>query len=579
MKKIISIILCLSLILGLAVAVSAAAGDKAAKVTSLDQLKDGDKIVIVSQDGTQAMGAQSGKFRSLAAVSAADGYVTLTADVAVLTVGITNKGYTFYDGGYLTATSSGNYLYTDEVASSASYWNVVIDAGIATISTNDGSNDRYLQYNASSTRFSGYKNTMADVCIYKIGGTYVPVDTKVVITPIADVVAAASGKWTVEGVVTHMFYSYGNYTIYVQDSTGGIVLYGDPGIDGLKAGDTVVCTGTWSPYNNLPELKIQTAELSKNTLTAKAKSVTIADLKNEMCELVTLTGSYTVTEVFDNDGAYTTPNITVVDASGNSVVLYSAPLTKNANDTWPIAVGDVVTSVTGVVSINKEEYRILPLSEAGIVYSTPSTPNPETPSETPTVTPTDAPTEAPTTKPTEPEKVGIADGTYVIYNPAYGMALSADYAGTYYNQGVAVTADGNVLTGFGATEIWTVKNNSDGTITISRAEGKLSQGDFSSMGFDLANDKWVLKSAGAGKYYVENVGTGKSIEWYAEKSNWSTYYVKDDTAPLFALQFCPVSVDGATATIPPTGDSVSIFVALMAISAVGIAVIGKKKEF
>ncbi len=141
-------------------------------------------------------------------------------------------------------------------------------------------------------------------------------------------------------------------------------------------------------------------------------------------------------------------------------------------------------------------------------------------------------------------------------------------------------AKDNVLSGFTAAEIWTVKNNDDGTITISCADGVLSQSTYSSMGMNQEHKTWVLESAGNGLYYVKNVGTEKYMEWYAEKNNWSTYYINEDTdTSLFALQFCPVNADGSTAEIPKTGDSIAVIFALMVVSLMGTAVLLKKKQF
>ncbi len=145
----------------------------------------------------------------------------------------------------------------------------------------------------------------------------------------------------------------------------------------------------------------------------------------------------------------------------------------------------------------------------------------------------------------EEEPTGIADGTYVIWNPAYGMALSTSYNG-YYNNGVAVTETDGVLSGYSAAEIWTVTNNEDGTITIATASGdKLAMGaSYSSMPLNDVNDTWVLEATADGLWNVKNAVRGNYIEWYADKSNWSSYgTIYDDSKDLFALKFTPAVVE------------------------------------
>ncbi len=135
---------------------------------------------------------------------------------------------------------------------------------------------------------------------------------------------------------------------------------------------------------------------------------------------------------------------------------------------------------------------------------------------------------------------GVADGKYVIWAPAYNMALSTVYNG-FYNTGVAVTEEGGKLSGYTNAEIWTVTNNDDGTITISCEAGSLAMGaSFSSMPLNEVNSTWTLEPAADGLWYVKNVGRECYIEWYADKSNWSGYKsIKEGSEGMFALKFTP----------------------------------------
>ncbi len=135
---------------------------------------------------------------------------------------------------------------------------------------------------------------------------------------------------------------------------------------------------------------------------------------------------------------------------------------------------------------------------------------------------------------------GVADGKYVIWAPAYNMALSTVYNG-FYNTGVAVTEEGGKLSGYTNAEIWTVTNNDDGTITISCEAGSLAMGaSFASMPLNEVNSTWTLEPAADGLWYVKNVGRECYIEWYADKNNWSSYkYINEGSEGMFALKFTP----------------------------------------
>ena len=155
----------------------------------------------------------------------------------------------------------------------------------------------------------------------------------------------------------------------------------------------------------------------------------------------------------------------------------------------------------------------------------------------------------------------VPDGTYVIWAPAYNMALSSNYSG-YYNAGVAVTETDGTLSGYTNTEIWTVTNNDDGTICISFGGQNLAMAaSYSSMTLGEVNDKWVLEDAGNGLFYVKNTVRGSYIEWYADKNNWSGYnYINSGKEGMFALKFTPAEVSDVTeGTLPAAGEQVVIY--------------------
>ena len=141
----------------------------------------------------------------------------------------------------------------------------------------------------------------------------------------------------------------------------------------------------------------------------------------------------------------------------------------------------------------------------------------------------------------EEQTSALTSGKYVIWAPAYNMALSSSYNG-YYNAGVEVAETDGVLSGYTAAEIWDVTVNEDGTITLASGGQNLAMAaSYSSLTLGEVNDQWALEDAGDGLYYVKNTVRGAYIEWYASKSNWSGYaYINEGTEGMFALKFTPV---------------------------------------
>ena len=242
-------------------------------------------------------------------------------------------------------------------------------------------------------------------------------------------------------------------------------------------------------------------------MTLKAKTTTIGALSTADIGTYVTLRNLTVTEVFDNGGQYSNPNITFKDDTGATIQLYKAVVTKNEDGSWPIAVGDVVT-VTAAVSCYNSTLQLRNTTfEELQLGGTPEGP--------------------------------LVDGNQVvIYNPAHNKALSSNYTG-YYNMGVDITVTGEQVSGFTSAEVWTIIDNGDGTWSFSYNGQKLGMGDeFASMTLGEKNDKWEVIQLEDGTYNIKNTVRGNYMEWYADKNNWSTYNSKNAaTDPLFKLQF------------------------------------------
>ena len=179
-----------------------------------------------------------------------------------------------------------------------------------------------------------------------------PDEPEVKVSTIAEALAAATdAEVSVKGVVTLLDSS----NVYVQDSTGAICVRMSAKPTDLAVGDTIEATGKRADYNGLPQLGSATYTKSSG-MTLSVKETTISALTNaDICTYVKLSG-LTVTEVYDNNGAYSSPNITVQDDAGNSIQLYKAVVGKT-DGAWNVKVGDVVT-ISGALSVFKTTYQL-----------------------------------------------------------------------------------------------------------------------------------------------------------------------------------------------------------------------------
>ena len=160
----------------------------------------------------------------------------------------------------------------------------------------------------------------------------------------------------------------------------------------------------------------------------------------------------------------------------------------------------------------------------------------------------------------------LSDGdTVVVFNPANGKALSTEYSG-FYNKGTDVTLADGRLSGYTKADIWTVGVNADGTYTFSTSEGKkLSMAEkYTSTPLDEVNTAWNVTAAKTENcFYIQNAARGNYLEWYADKSNWSSYGSIGSNEALFAQQFYLVVDDGGSdepsGDLPKPGDKFVIY--------------------
>ncbi|MBQ4582604.1 MAG: CehA/McbA family metallohydrolase [Oscillospiraceae bacterium] len=498
-------------------------------VTNVSELTAGDQVVIVAKDYDYALSTnQRSNNRGAIAVTKDGSSIDLPSDIQLLTLEAGTKEGTFAfntGSGYLyAASSSSNYLRTQTSKNDNSSWKISIAADGTASVVAQGSNTRAtMQYNPNNGTplFACYSSaSQKAIAIYKLstssgGGSETPDPEVPTIVPISTALAGADGtEFTVKGVVTLL----DGKNVYLQDATGGICVRMSADFTDLALGDTVIGTGAKSVYNGLTQLGSGTYEKSSG-MTLTAKETTIGALTSaDIGTYIALKG-VEVTEVYDNNGAYSTPNITVTDGT-NTIQLYKAVVGKT-DGAWDVKVGDKL-DVKAAVSVYNTTLQLRNTVADEI-------------------TKVSAPIERQSGFITDLSTLQAGDQV-VIFNTANGKILSQNpsYSGSYYNGGVDGTVTDGVLSGYTDTEIWVLTKTADGSYTIATADGKKLSMDtgFSSTPFDKVNDTWniVPVSGKEGFYTIENVGrSGQKLQWRAGTYNYFSCYTGSGTAYEYQL--------------------------------------------
>lgn len=515
MRKRLLAIFLVALMLVSMLPVTAAAADEGVykKISSMDELTTGKYVMIL--DTGYAPGSLDGTWVTAVQPSVTDGSVT-DPTTGVWTLTVSGSSVKLTDANGVSIAPKGGD--SNGIKSGDYNWEVRIEGGKFSFYGTGTDTVTFASNKSFENKFRAYKNTTINAgypyefTLYKLeGGSTEPEPGTV---PIATALAGENGtKFTVKGVVT----LFDGKNVYIQDSTGAICLYFNSTPSGISLGDTVIGTGNKDTYNGLPELKNATFQKSSGmTLTPAAK--TISELTTaDICKYVKISG-VEVTEVYDNGGSYSAPNITVKDDSGNTIQIYKAVVEKDG-DAWKVKVGDRlnVTAAVGVYNNTTLQLRTTLESEIEVLGAAPE----------------------------GPIKTG---DKVVIYNPANSKALSVNAVGTYYRAGVDMTL--NSAGGFDSVTsdvIWDVTVNGDGTYIFSNGGNKLSvNAKNNSLPLDEVNDTWTVSPAATeGCYYIINAGrTDLYIEWYSQNSEFSTYQYKSNNESIYAMQF--IKVDGPT---------------------------------
>ena len=567
---------CLALLLAVVMVLSVmpvAMAEETAKtatlVTDASTLKVGDEIIIAAKDNDFAMGEQKTNNRAAVAVTKSEDKLTLTAGVQKLTLkqGAKENTFAFDTGsGYLyAASSSKNHLKTESKLSDNSSWSVAIADGKATVIAQGANTRNVMKYNSNSKLFACYASGQQDIAIYKLETvpapsnkvatpTAIPAagkvdkDTKVTFsceTEGATILIATDGKTFTEGTEATV---NEDVTFTVKATKAGMddsdevkfaytVKAEEPVQSLFKDGEQIVI---YNPAN----MKALSTEYSG--FYNKGTDVTLADGK-----LSGWTDADVWTVGVNADGSYT---FSTKDGKKLSMAeKYTSTPLDDVNTAWKVS----EAATTGCYYIqnavrgnylewyadksNWSSYGSIGSNEALFAQAF-----------------------------YRVRKSGIVTSlsggdTVVVFNPANGKALSTEYSG-FYNKGTDVTLADGKLSGYTKADIWTVGVNADGTYTFSTSEGKkLSMAEkYTSTPLDEVNTAWKVTAAKTENcFYIQNAVRGNYLEWYADKSNWSSYGSIGSNEALFAQQFYLVVDDGGSdepsGDLPKPGDKFVIY--------------------
>ena len=137
----------------------------------------------------------------------------------------------------------------------------------------------------------------------------------------------------------------------------------------------------------------------------------------------------------------------------------------------------------------------------------------------------------------------LKDGDEVIIvNAEAGKAMSEDAVATKYRAGVDVVPEDDKITTDDSKIVWDVIKTDDGYKFMNDDGETLSA--TSGLSFADTDNVWSLTAGTAADTFIissttakGNSGDPKSIEWYANYSEFSTFYKNDSNESLFAMKF------------------------------------------
>lgn len=166
--------------------------------------------------------------------------------------------------------------------------------------------------------------------------------------------------------------------------------------------------------------------------------------------------------------------------------------------------------------------------------------------------------------PDQGDKAPIEAGDQVvIYTPDTLLALSATVKSTYYPVGVPVEVTEDTISGYAATEVWTVGGDAENGFTFTNGGKTLSMaGSYSSVYPGAGdNETWTLEPGeSAGTYYVKNTVRGNYLRWDDKYKDWTTSAQEKTALSFRVVEGIPETPEETTLTVranPASGASLT----------------------
>ena len=247
-------------------------------VTDVNNLEVGDSIIIVASDYDYALSTtQNNNNRGQVAIEKVNNTITSVDGLQniVLETGNVSNTFAFNVGGYLyAASSSSNYLRTENTLSDNSSWSISIDStGVASIIAQGTYTRNELKYNSSSSLFACYSsgNSQKSVSIYEKNEAIelTPVEKSIQEFQTLSTFTSLMMSYNYDGSLSNETYSYtftskqysGNATVNLNGinwtlSGDTSTYYGYDGTKGQQFGSgSSPCKSLTLTSNNLSNIK------------------------------------------------------------------------------------------------------------------------------------------------------------------------------------------------------------------------------------------------------------------------------------------------------------------------------------
>ena len=497
-RPILSALLTIAMLMSLLPAAAFAAGETGTftKITTQEELTDGSYILVANTTaGLKALGTNIGNKIGGTDITIDGTTISSESSIPLWTVSVLENGLTFSNGSnYLGYGSSTSFTKPDEPYT----WNIS-DSGNETFRfTASTASSRAIAWQDEGGRFGAYatSNTQGyvfDLMVYKSDSAPVP-------DPGGEDPDPQPGESPIKDEDSVVFYLPAQGQVMTTTASGSKLA----GQEGTLEGNTLTTDKTAAVFT------VGTNEEGQFTFSADGMYLTSGETGNSLT--MTETASAYSYWILEKQGeGWLVKNVSAQHNGGAQYIEYFDGFTTYG---YKASTPDIYTF---------QFFQAEKVQEPG------STPEPE-----------------------HGDSPIYDEEQVVIYNPAYGKALSGTYDG-FYNNGTAVTVgtDGTV-SGFTASDVWTVIDNGDGTWSFSYGDQKIGMdAEFTSMPLGGVNDKWELSEADNGLYYIKNTGRDAYMEWYDSKDYWSAYYnINAGSEGMFALAFYEVTYIPE----PPSGE-------------------------